>query len=1372
MLGVRPQRGVPRRVFLSHTSELRRFPAGRSFVAAAEAAVARAGDAVADMGYFAASDLPPAAVCRQRVMAAEVYVVIAGFRYGSLVPDRPEVSYTELEFETATGAGLPRLVFLLSEDTDGPAVMFSDPEYGTRQHAFRARLADCGVTVSRVASPGELEAALLQALVELPWAQIATGDPIAAPVWSVPPLRGDEVARPELSEALTAAVLSPDMSAVGVAAGLVGAGGFGKTTLARMVAHDVRVRAEFSGGVVWLTIGEDAAGPELAGKLISAARLFDPDAAEVTDPLAAGAVLRQALAGRRVLLVVDDVWSPAQVQPFLAAGSDQVVRLFTSRQAGVLPDVVTQRVDQMTDAQAHELLTAGLPTLPPALVAKGLRVSGRWPVLVSLIHGAVRDGVREGGDPAAALAEVVAALRVEGVTALDAGHPGERSAAVAATIEVSLARLNADEQARFRELAVFGEDVEIPGDVVARLWGQTGGWTGFQARRLCRRLFDLGLLTGYRRDPDRLLLHDVIRAYLRVHSREEWAGWDSAVVDGHRDLLPTAGSWADLPTEQGYLWSWLASHLWGAGRRDELEAVLSDPRWLIGKLEQVGPVGLQTDLELSQQPQARALATVVRQNAHLLGALDPPGSLAATFASRLSDHAGLDGLREQVLATIAGPHLRDLAPLPDLQHDAVVHVLTGHDSRVSALAVAPDESWLASAGDDMMVRIWDPHTGQTRHVLTGHTSPVSALATGPDGSWLVSAGGDLYGDQDAAVRIWDPRAGQIRHALIGHTHQVSALAVAPDGSWLASAGYDSTVRIWDPHTGQIRHILTDHTYSVSGLAVAPDGSWLASASDDGTVRIWDPHAGRTLNTLTGHVRPVTALVVAPDGSWLASAAGDGRVRVWDPRIGRATHTLSGHTSSVSVLAVAPDGSWLASAGGDPFGGGDATVRIWDPHTGRLLRTLTGHTSSVLALAVAADGSWLASAGDDAAVRIWDLHTGQTRHSFTGHTRAVSALAVAPRESWLASAAGDATVQIWDPQLGRARQGNVGHTSPVSALAMAPDRSWLASAGGDPHGGGDATVRIWDPHTGRSIHTLTGHTRSVLALAVAPDGSWLASAGGAVLRGDDAAVRIWDPRSGQIRHILDGHSSPVSVLAVAPDGSWLASACGLTNGGPDETVWMWNPRTGQTLRALGGHIGGVRALAVAPDGSWLVTASDGFLGLEATLKIWDPHAGRIRHTLTGHTAPVMALAVAPDGSWFASAAEDATVRVWDPLTGRTHHILTGHTSSVSAMAVAPDGAWLASAAGDATVRIWDPLTGRTHHTLTGHTRPVAAVAVAADGSWMASAAEDATVRIWDPLSGHCITALRMDAVLRLVVIEGQHILVAGDRGPYFLTTHRQ
>jgi len=116
--------------------------------------------------------------------------------------------------------------------------------------------------------------------------------------------------------------------------------------------------------------------------------------------------------------------------------------------------------------------------------------------------------------------------------------------------------------------------------------------------------------------------------------------------------------------------------------------------------------------------------------------------LTATFVSRLPDHTGLDELREQILAAVKTPHLRSLAPMPDLPHDALLRVLTGHASAVGALAVAPGGTWLASASYDNAVRIWDPHTGQTRHTLTGHTRPVRALAVAPDGTWLASAGYD------------------------------------------------------------------------------------------------------------------------------------------------------------------------------------------------------------------------------------------------------------------------------------------------------------------------------------------------------------------------------------------------------------------------------------------------------------------------------------------------------------------------------------------------------------------------------------------------------------------------------------------------------
>ena len=120
-------------MFISHTSELRDFPKGTSYVAAVERAISAAGHVIVDMADFPAADQAPAQLCAERVRGCDVYVGVLGTRYGSPVRDRPEVSYTELEFDTATEAGLDRLVFLLDTDADDvgiPPSRLIDREFG------------------------------------------------------------------------------------------------------------------------------------------------------------------------------------------------------------------------------------------------------------------------------------------------------------------------------------------------------------------------------------------------------------------------------------------------------------------------------------------------------------------------------------------------------------------------------------------------------------------------------------------------------------------------------------------------------------------------------------------------------------------------------------------------------------------------------------------------------------------------------------------------------------------------------------------------------------------------------------------------------------------------------------------------------------------------------------------------------------------------------------------------------------------------------------------------------------------------------------------------------------------------------------------
>ncbi len=161
------EREAPWRVFLSHTSELRKHPKDRSFVAAAEAAVIRAGHAITNMAYFTARDSEPADHCTAEVACADVFVGIIGHQYGATVRGRAEVSYTELEFEAATAAGMPRLIFLVRANAPGLSAADQPAEHGARQETFRRWLQEAGLTVAWASSPGELELGLYQALTEL-----------------------------------------------------------------------------------------------------------------------------------------------------------------------------------------------------------------------------------------------------------------------------------------------------------------------------------------------------------------------------------------------------------------------------------------------------------------------------------------------------------------------------------------------------------------------------------------------------------------------------------------------------------------------------------------------------------------------------------------------------------------------------------------------------------------------------------------------------------------------------------------------------------------------------------------------------------------------------------------------------------------------------------------------------------------------------------------------------------------------------------------------------------------------------------------------------------------------------------------------------
>src|SRR5271170_6343967 len=285
-----------------------------------------------------------------------------------------------------------------------------------------------------------------------------------------------------------------------------GMAGIGKTAFAVHAAH--RLAGRFPGGQIFLplhahTPGQQPVDP--ADALASLLLTIGVPAGQIPADLQARTGLwRDQLAGRQLLLVLDDAADSEQVRPLLPGGGGSLVLVTSRRRLTALEEAQTISLDALPPGEAAGLLVRlavrpGLSSADPG-VGEITRLCGCLPLAIGMLARQLYHHP----------AWTVTGLAAELAAAVDRLELlATENVSVTAAFDLSYADLAPEHQRLFRRLALH------PGTDIDPYAAAAVDGTGLAAaRRGLETLYEQYLLTEPA--PGRYRMHDLIREHARV----------------------------------------------------------------------------------------------------------------------------------------------------------------------------------------------------------------------------------------------------------------------------------------------------------------------------------------------------------------------------------------------------------------------------------------------------------------------------------------------------------------------------------------------------------------------------------------------------------------------------------------------------------------------------------------------------------------------------------------------------------------------------------------------------------------------------------------------------------------------------------------
>jgi WD40 repeat protein len=166
------------------------------------------------------------------------------------------------------------------------------------------------------------------------------------------------------------------------------------------------------------------------------------------------------------------------------------------------------------------------------------------------------------------------------------------------------------------------------------------------------------------------------------------------------------------------------------------------------------------------------------------------------------------------------PNLPDSWQLRDAVTGTVLNEISTHGTVCSrTLEFSPCKRWIASAGDDRRVLIWDLPVGNAARVLETEGNYIYSLSFSGDGTRLAAA------TRDGLTSIWDTATWVMTKSWHGGAN----VCFSPTNCNLVATTTNVVTHLWDIAT----HTVLWDLYGAGNFAVfSPDGRSIATVLDD------------------------------------------------------------------------------------------------------------------------------------------------------------------------------------------------------------------------------------------------------------------------------------------------------------------------------------------------------------------------------------------------------------------------------------------------------------------------------------------------------------------------------------------------------------